>query len=87
MELSLRVSGGKIYTIQPSTVPPSSDLTTLMGRGACHTGKAVTWDQIMNSNFMFCPDVDKLTYDSPAPLLADENGQFEVPVPGKWKEI
>jgi hypothetical protein len=47
----------------------------------------VTWDQIMNSNFMFCPDVDKLNYDSPAPLLADENGQFEVPVPGKWKEV
>ncbi|MCL4202100.1 MAG: Gfo/Idh/MocA family oxidoreductase [Pirellulaceae bacterium] len=64
-----------------------SDLTTLMGRAACHTGQTVTWDQIMNSNFMFCPDVDKLTYDSPAPLLADENGQFEVPVPGKWKEI
>ena len=63
-----------------------SDLTTLMGRAACHTGQTVTWDQMMNSQFRFC-DVDSLTYDSPAPVPADENGQFPVPVPGKWTEI
>ena len=26
-----------------------SDLTTLMGRAACHTGQEVTWDQMMRS--------------------------------------
>jgi len=64
-----------------------SDLTTLMGRAACHTGQTVTWDQIMKSRFQFCDYLDDLSYDSPAPVKADENGQFPVPVPGQWKEI
>jgi hypothetical protein len=58
-----------------------------MGRAACHTGQTVTWDQVMNSTFKFVDDVDSLDFDSPAPVLADENGQFDVPVPGKWKEV
>jgi predicted dehydrogenase len=64
-----------------------SDLTTLMGRAACHTGQTVTWDQIMASRFAFCPDLDGLNDNSPAPLQCDESGQFPVPVPGKWTEI
>jgi predicted dehydrogenase len=64
-----------------------SDLATLMGRAACHTNRTVTWDEMMQSKFMFCPDVDRLNGDSPAPIQADENGQFLVPVPGAWKEV
>ncbi len=64
-----------------------SDLTSLMGRAACHTGRTVTWDQIMASRFQFCQYLDDLSYDSPAPVKADENGQFPFPVPGQWKEI
>jgi len=64
-----------------------SDLTTLMGRAACHTGQTVTWDQIMKSEFQFCDYLDDLSYDSPAPVKADENGQFPVPIPGKWTEL
>ena len=64
-----------------------SDLTTLMGRAACHTGQTVTWDQIMESRFQFCDYLDDLDYDSPAPVKADEDGRFPVPIPGKWKEV
>jgi len=64
-----------------------SDLTTLMGRAACHTGQTVTWDEIMKSNFQFCDYLDKMNYDSPPPVKADENGRFPVPIPGKWKEL
>ena len=64
-----------------------SDLTSLMGRAACHTGQTVTWDQMMKSNFQFCDYLDDLSFDSPAPVKADENGQFPVPIPGKWKEV
>jgi predicted dehydrogenase len=64
-----------------------SDLTTLMGRAACHTGQTVTWDEIMKSTFKFCPDLDSLNFDSPAPIQADANGQFTVPIPGPWREI
>jgi hypothetical protein len=30
----------------------------------------------------FAPDVDKLTFDSPAPLLRDSSGPYPVPTPG-----
>ena len=64
-----------------------SDLTTLMGRAACHTGQTVTWDQMMASRFQFCDYLDKLTPESPVPVKADENGQFPLPVPPRWKEV
>jgi len=64
-----------------------SDFTTLMGRAACHTGQMVTWEQITKSNFQFCDYLDKLDYDSPVPVKADENGRFPVPIPGFWKEV
>ena len=64
-----------------------SDFTTLMGRAACHTGQTVTWDEMMKSNFKFCDYLDKLGPNSPAPVKADENGQFPVPIPGQWTEL
>ena len=64
-----------------------SDLTSLMGRAACHTGQMITWEQIMESNFQFCDYLDDLNFDSPAPVRADENGQFPFPIPGQWKEV
>ncbi len=64
-----------------------SDLTALMGRAACHMGKEVTWDDMMKSRFQFCNYLDDLSFDSPVPVKADENGQFPVPVPGAWNEL
>jgi predicted dehydrogenase len=64
-----------------------SDLATLMGRAAVHTGKIVTWEEAMSSNFAFCPNVDSLTKDSPAPVHADAAGRYPAPVPGKWSEL
>jgi len=64
-----------------------SDLTTLMGRAACHTGREVTWDQMMASTFQFCNYLDDLDYNSEAPVKADGNGKFPQPIPGKWTEV
>lgn len=64
-----------------------SDLASLMGRAACHTGKIITWEQIMKSQFQFCDYLDDLSASSPPPVKADENGQFPIPIPGSWKEV
>lgn len=64
-----------------------SNIADLMGRAAVHMGKVVTWDEMMNSNFQFCPNIDQLNEDSPPPAVADAEGRYPVPVPGKWVEI
>jgi predicted dehydrogenase len=64
-----------------------SNLGAIMGRAAVHTGKIVTWEEAMASKFQFCPDVAKLTADSPAPVRANAEGRYPAPVPGAWKEI
>lgn len=62
-----------------------ASLVTSMGRMACHTGQIVTYDQILNGDHEFAPDVDKLVIGGPAPLLADGEGKYPVPEPGKKK--
>ena len=65
----------------------SPSLTTIMGRTAVHSGKVITWDKATNSTFQFCPEIDRLTPDSPAPAKADAAGRYPIPVPGQWIEI
>jgi len=64
-----------------------SNLATIMGRAAVHMGRIITWDEALASNFQFCPNVDQLTPDTPAPLKADAAGRFPAPIPGEWSEI
>jgi hypothetical protein len=58
-----------------------ASLVTSMGRMACHTGKVITYDQILNCEHEFAPDIDKLTLDGPAPLRAVD-GKYPIPMPG-----
>ena len=64
-----------------------SNLGAIMGRAAVHTGKTVTWEEAMASEFQFCPNVAGLTADSPAPVQANAEGRYPAPVPGVWQEI
>ena len=54
---------------------------------AAESGKLITWEQAMASDFQFCDYLDDLSYDSPAPVQPDENGYFPAPVAGNWKEL
>jgi predicted dehydrogenase len=59
-----------------------ASLVCSMGRMAAHTGQLVTFDQILNGDHEFAPDLDKLTEDSPAPLQPGLDGTYPVPMPG-----
>lgn len=79
-DLISAIRDGKPYNEVKRGVEAS--LVSSMGRMAAHTGKEITFDQMLNCEHNMAPDIDKLTMDSPAPLLADANGRYPVPQPG-----
>jgi predicted dehydrogenase len=60
-----------------------ASLVTAMGRVAAHSGKVITWDDMLHHEQELAPDIEKFAMDSPAPLRADESGKYPVPQPGK----
>jgi hypothetical protein len=62
-----------------------TSVVTSMGRRAAHTGLEVTYEQMLNDEHEFAPNVDELSFDKPAPLVANEKGLYPVPQPGKKK--
>jgi predicted dehydrogenase len=59
-----------------------ASLVTSMGRMAAHTGQEISYEQMLNCEHEFAPNVDKLSFDSPAPLPMDADGRYPVPEPG-----
>jgi len=64
-----------------------SNIADMMGRAAVNSGQIITWDQVMKSNFQWCPYIATMTPDSPPPVKADARGFYPAPVPGQWKEV
>jgi len=63
-----------------------ASLVTSMGRMAAHTGQEITYQDMLEGKHEFAPDVDKLTFDSPAPLRAGPEGKYPAPMPGITKD-
>lgn len=59
-----------------------ASLVTSMGRMAAHTGMEITFDQMLNCEHEFAPNVAEMTADGPAPVMPDEDGAYPVPMPG-----
>ena len=57
-------------------------LVTSMGRMAAHTGQEITFEDILNCEHEFAPDVDKFAMDSAAPVRAGNDGKYPAPMPG-----
>ena len=62
-----------------------ASLVTAMGRFAAHTGKSVTFDEMLA-----CPDdltsgVTSLNDQSGAIVQMNEDGQYPTPMPGRFK--
>lgn len=59
-----------------------ASMVTSMGRMAAHTGRVVTYDEMLNCKHEMAPDIANLTPDGPAPLKPDAKGFYPVPQPG-----
>ena len=62
-----------------------ASLVTAMGRFAAHTGKQVTYDEMLVMPDDMTASVAGMTENSAAPVLADANGIYPVPMPGKYR--
>jgi predicted dehydrogenase len=53
-----------------------------MGRMAAHTGREITFEEMLACDHEFAPGIADLTMDSPSPLPPDADGRVPVPQPG-----
>ena len=60
-----------------------ASLAAVMGRMSAHTGQVITRDKLIKHDHEFAPEADKLVLGGPAPLLADKDGKYPLPMPGK----
>jgi predicted dehydrogenase len=61
-----------------------ASLATAMGRFAAHTGKPITYDEMLNLEDDLTAGVESLADDSPAPLARREDGTYPIPQPGRY---
>ena len=60
-----------------------STMTSILGRMATYSGQQITWDTAINLKDRLA-DIDAIkTLDDEAPISPDEEGNYEVAVPGK----
>lgn len=64
-----------------------ASLAGIMGRAAAHMGRTITWQEMLDSKFSFSPIADHLQFGGPAPVKPDAEGNYPIPIPGKWVEV
>jgi predicted dehydrogenase len=64
-----------------------SAMAGILGRMAAESGQEITWDQAMASQIELAPGLDKLTMDSPAPVMPDAQGRYPIAMPGFTKVL
>lgn len=64
-----------------------ANLVAIMGRAAVHSGREIRLDDALKSEFQFVTGLETLCETSPAPLQADAQGRYPVPIPGEWREV
>ena len=56
-----------------------------MGRMAAESGRLVTAEEVMASNFQLAPELDQMSWDAKPPVEPDGQGRYPVAMPGKTK--
>jgi predicted dehydrogenase len=64
-----------------------STMITVMGQLSCYTGKEVSWQEVMASDFYYPPKPEDCRDDMEPPTKPGANGSYPVLVPGRTKLI
>jgi predicted dehydrogenase len=65
-----------------------STLVCIMGQMSCYSGKEVTWDQIVQSDYCLAPKPEACTWEMDPPTKPDANGVYPVcAMPGVTKNV
>jgi predicted dehydrogenase len=59
-----------------------ASLITSMGRMSAHTGQVITRNQMLYCQHEFGPQVDRLSFETPAPLQLGSDNKYPIPQPG-----
>ena len=62
-------------------------MASILGRMAAFSGQMITWDDAMASDLELAPGLDNYTWESDAPVMPDENGNYPVAMPGTTKVL
>jgi hypothetical protein len=62
-----------------------STLTAIMGRMATYSGKAITWDEAINSTLDMSPE--KYDFAAKPPVTPNDKGEYPVAIPGKTEVL
>ena len=60
-----------------------ASLVAIMGRYAVHTGRVVTYEEMLRHNQELATGFDNLTAASPAPVRPGPDGKYPMPQPGR----
>jgi predicted dehydrogenase len=64
-----------------------STMITVMGQLSCYTGKEVSWEQVMASDYFYPPKPEDCRDGMEPPTKPGANGSYPVPEPGRTKMI
>ena len=63
-------------------------LVAIMGRMACESGQAISFEDALASKVELAPGLGKITsFDSPAPVSPDANGRYPIAMPGRTEVL
>jgi len=82
-ELFAAIRAGK--PINNGVYMARSTMLAILGRMVTYTGKAITWDQAINSTEDLSPT--RYAWNADPPILPDANGRYPVAIPGVTKLV
>ena len=64
-----------------------STMTAILGRMATYSGKLIKWEDAISSDVVIAPTDEIKSYEDAPPTLPNEEGDYNIPIPGATKVV